>query len=458
MKRTLLIPLLLCAAFAAHAEETKCVDVERARCLYIDVPENREAKTSRMLSLKVVIIPAKEARDADPLVILAGGPGQAATSMAEWIAETFADVNATRDLVMVDARGTSERNYLQCDLKGQKGDPAGLFTDLLSGQVVARCREKLSQDFDLAQYTTGNIVDDLEAARKHLGYRKLNLYGTSYGTRVAQEMMRRYPDSVRSAILDGVIPPSFRAPAPYAQDAQQSLERVFAFCREDAACNAAYPDLANDYAAMLRNAEGGVELVVDDTRVKVSRGLFGELFRNGLYAQRLYVQLPKIIHAGARGDFTPFTGLARRAAVSSRHIIVGMFLSVTCAQDIPSLVLPADREAAANTLLGSYRLDTQLAACRLWPRGERDLRATKPLHSDIPTLIISGEVDPVTPPKYGDEVVRTLKHGKHVVVPYSSHSGTTDCVDRLLNEFVKEGSVDALEMGCIAAEPRPKFD
>lgn len=456
MKR-LAFTIALCSAFAASAQDVKCPDVPRAACRQLEMAENRDTKSSRTISLLTVVVPAREPRGLDPLFILAGGPGQATHTLTDFVAETFAAVNATRDLVLLDARGTSERNFLQCPTKGSKTDVAGYFSDLLSGDVIQQCRETLSQNFDLTQYTTANIVEDLEEARKRLGYQKINLYGTSYGTRVAQEMMRRHPGSVRSVILDGVVPPSFVAPAPYAQDAEVALGKVFALCTKDEACRTAYPDLPGDYQAMLRNAANGVEIVVDDTRVKVSRGYFGEILRNGLYSPSAYAQVPKIVHAGARGDFAPFANLARRVGPGSRRIIAGMFLSVTCAQDLVQLDEAAARRDAEGTLLGSYRVDQQHLACLLWPRGQFDPAATKPVTSSIPTLIISGEFDPVTSPKYGDLVVKTLSRGRHIVVPYASHSGATDCVDRLLNEFVIEGAAESLEEGCLANEKPPEF-
>ncbi|HUR82003.1 MAG TPA: alpha/beta hydrolase [Thermoanaerobaculia bacterium] len=402
-------------------------------------------RASDGVPLHFVVLPAKE-KSSDALFILAGGPGVGATNMTSFVSGTFTNIG--RDVVLVDARGTGKSNPLKCEQP-----PDDPFADLFEPARMAACRDQLAKTSDLTRYTTRHVVEDLETVRKALGYRTVTLYGTSYGTRVAQEYMRRYPKNIRAVILDGVVPPSAAMPSHYAPYADRSLQRVLAICKRDDACRAAYPDLDADLAKMLAAADRGIEIDGHTLR----RGFFGEAFRNFLYSPSAYSQLPLVIHSAANGDWTRLADMARNYSRNIRSIELGFFLSVTCAEDIPRVNEAAVRATAKGTLLGTYRLDQQLGACRVWPRAAVDKASTQPVRSPIPTLLLSGEVDPVTPPEFGDEVAKTLKHALHVVVPEGSHGGTDACMDALLSEFVREGSVDALQTACVKESKHPPF-
>ncbi|MGZ5432201.1 MAG: alpha/beta fold hydrolase [Thermoanaerobaculia bacterium] len=438
-----MIELFLAAAISFRPCEVQDV---KAQCGTFAVPESAKRRDSRFIDLNVVVVPSRK-KHRDAVFVLAGGPGVGATNMTSWMAETVGA--AERDIVLVDARGTGRSNPLHCE-----SDEKALFADLWDPGRIATCREKLEARADLTQYTTLHVVRDLEALRGALGYRKVTLYGTSYGTRVAQEYMRRYPRSVRAVILDGVIPPSFAMPARYAEGAQRTIQRVFELCRDDGACRAAFPDLDSDLASMLRDAEDGVEI---DGAV-MNRGFFGEALRNFLYSPAVYAKLPFTVHEAARGNWTPYGDMARRYARNIRSLDLGFFLSVTCAEDLPRIDERAIRAGAVGTVLGTYRLDQQLGACRVWPRAATDAEMAKPVRSSIPTLIVSGEIDPVTPPEGGDEVARTLDRALHVVIPDGSHSGDTGgCLEKVLSEFVREGSVAKLDTTCVKDVKRPPF-
>lgn len=424
-----------------------------AATLTVSVPENRSIEGGRKIELHVEVIERSDKPDA--IFILAGGPGVAATGMANYAKRTF--VHTDRDIVLVDARGTGKSNPLTCTMPGSDEDPQGYFSDWVDLDAVAKCRKELEPRADLTQYTTAAIADDLEHVRKHLGYKQMNLYGTSYGTRVAQELMRRYPKSVRTAILDGVVPPRLAGPSEFAADADRTLKAVFALCRADAGCNAAFPNLDADYAKVLKDAEDGVTINAP-AAVTVPRGMFGEIMRNFLYSPEVYVRLPLAIHQAANGDWTTFAEMATRYTRGIRGLSYGLFLSVSCAEDVPRFDLARARAAAAGTLLGSYRIDQQLAACRLWPRGKASAASARPVKSSIPTLIVSGELDPATPPRHGDEVLRGLRRSRHIVIPQGSHSGDTGgCLEKVLSEFVEEGSAATVDASCMARVQRPPF-
>lgn len=439
------------------------LDGQAAECGRVPVLENRARPRGRALDLNFVLIRHEPGRQtSDAVFIIGGGPGVGASGMADFAAERFK--GAGRDLVLVDVRGTGQSAPLNCEFGGSDADVSGYLNGFLPMDRVRACREVLSKRADLTQYTTRAIVDDLEEVRGKLGYRAVNLYGSSYGTRVAQEYMRHYPDSVRLAVLDGVSSPSMVSPGTLAPDAQRAVDSILALCTFDAECRAAYPNLLADYRAMLSRIAGGVEFSVAASsgekkeRLRIDRGLFGEVFRNFLYVPEVYVQVPHIIHRAAQGDFEEFGATAVNYGRGIRTLSFGMFLSVTCTEDIPRLDLSAARQAAEGTLLGAYRIEQQVAACRVWPRGVADPARVAPLKSSIPTLLISGEFDPVTPPKYAAEVARTLSNARHVVIPKGSHANESNgCVDRLAAEMVRVGAVAELDVSCVEKLAEPKL-
>lgn len=436
---------------------------QQAECGRVAVAENRKLEQGRKLDLHVAVIRNEPGRQsADAIFVLAGGPGVGANAMTGFAAELFK--GSGRDLVIADARGTGRSAPLNCDLGGSEQDLQGYLNDFLPLEQVLECRNVLSERADLTQYTTRAIVDDLQEVRAKLGYQTIDLYGSSYGTRVAQEFMRHYPDSVRLTILDGVVSPSMVTPATFAKDGQKSLDGILAMCAADASCHAAYPTLLDDYQAMLQRIAKGIEVKVADPKtgktvpLRISRGLFGEAFRNFLYSPEVYVKVPHIVHQAARGRFEEFGVTALNYGRGIRTLSFGMFLSVSCAEDISRLDVDAAKRAAAGTLLGSYRIEQQADACRIWPRGIADPLRVTPLRSAIPTLLLSGEFDPVTPPYHAAEVASTLSNAVHVIVPKGSHGNDTGgCLERIVVSAVKAGAVRGLDLSCVNAVGTPKF-
>jgi len=455
---------LLAAVLLGTVDFQPCeVDEQKAECGQVSVLENRAHQRGRKIDLHVALLRHQAGRRSDDAIfILGGGPGQGSTALLGFAAERFK--GSGRDLVFVDVRGTGQSNPLNCDFGGSDADPQGYLNDFLPLDRVRACREALSQRADLTQYTTRTVVDDLQEVREKLGYRTINLYGSSWGTRVSQEFMRHYPKSVRMAILDGVVAPSMTTPATFARDGQISLEGVFALCAADAGCRAAYPALLEDYQAMMQRIANGIEVSVTDpktkkeVRLQVNRGLLGETFRNFLYSPEVYVRVPYIIHRVARGQFEEYGLTALNYGRGIRTLSFGMFLSVSCTDDISRLDFPTAKQASEGTLLGNYRVEQQVAACRLWPLATPDPSRVSPLRSFIPTLLISGEFDPVTPPKYAAEVAQTLSNAVHAIVPKGSHVNITEgCLERITIDAVKSGAVRNLDLTCLRNLPSPKF-
>jgi pimeloyl-ACP methyl ester carboxylesterase len=440
-----------------------------AKCGTFEVYENRATKKGRKISLNILLLPATGAkREPDPLVYFAGGPGSAATEDAIGFAPEFAKIREHRDLLFVDQRGTGKSHPLNCvffnpdDLQSY----LGYFFPL---EDVRKCRPQLEAKADLKLYTTDIAIDDMDEVRAALGYEKLNLFGGSYGTRAALTYLKRYPRHVRTATLQGVAPANAYMPADFPLHIERALSGVIAECAADEACNKAFPNLKEEAKALLDQLiKAPVEVEVEKpmskerVKVKLSRDLMAEAIRYMLYSPGASSRIPLVLHRAAEGDYGPLAN----AAFRYRTFLVatgsnGMYLSVTCAEDLPFVKAAEAEKLAANTFLGDYRARDQLAACELWPKGKNDRNYADPVRSDKPVLIVTGEWDPVTPPAHGDAVAKTLGNSLHVVVPDGAHGfdnlENRQCLDRIIAQFIADGGLKNIDTSCVQTIRRRGF-
>ena len=434
---------------------------EKARCGTFEVFENRATKSGRRIKLKVVVFPATgREKAANPLFYIPGGPGSSATEDAPYIAQQYAKVRERRELVFVDQRGTGGSNPLNCDLFNPQ-DLQSYLGDYFPLEDVRKCREQLEPKADLRLYTTDIAMDDLDEVRAALGYGRINITGGSYGTRAAQVYLKRHGEHVRAVILHGVSPTGQLMPRDFPQHTERALNGVIDECAADAACRAAFPDLRAEVKTVLeRLLRGPVEVELKNAQtgesipIKLSRDLAGEAVRYMLYQPDAASRIPLYIHSAARGDFAP---LAKSAINYRRQIVAtgsnGMYLSVTCAEDLPWIKPGEGERNAAHTFLGDYRLRQQRAACALWPRGEIPKGYAEPTRAVVPALILTGQWDPVTPPAYGETAAKYLPNSLHLVVPHGGHGfgglEGLDCVQNLINDFVNRGTTSGLDTSCV---------
>jgi pimeloyl-ACP methyl ester carboxylesterase len=447
--------LLLAAALRLEPCQAPRVP-ETLRCGMLEVAENRAAPQGRRIGLRIVVIPAQEAvPGAAPLFHLEGGPGVAATVMAPLYAVELAEYRRRRDVVLVDRRGTGGSNGLQCPSDERRAQLEQMYPP----KEVADCRRALEGRADLTQYTTDAAADDLDEVRAALGYDRIDLFGLSYGTRLALVYMRRHPEYVRSVVLMGPAPTDLAMPLHHAPDAQRALELMFSDCAADAGCSRAFPRLRQEMAEVLdRLDKSPAAVTLDDPRTgravtyQLTRGAFAEQVRSRLYAPASRAAVPLAIHAASGGDFGPFLAPLRSGG-GGPAIAEGLYLSVTCAEDVP-FIDPAEAERlAAGTALGMYRVREQRAACAQWPRGRVSPDFRRPVESKAPTLIVSGERDPVTPPRLGEEVARYLANGRHVVVPQGAHVPIgiepLACLDGIMVRFFENPWAKDLDTACV---------
>ena len=462
------------ASWAAGADFMKPCDIPglkgTAKCGTFEVWENRDAKAGRRIGLKVVVLPATGSpRASDAITFLGGGPGEAVTEETPYIARDFAALLAHRDIVLVDQRGTGGSHALECDLYPGKDAQTALGA-FFPAERVRQCRAALEKNADVRMYTTAAMVDDLDDVRAALGYDRLDLVGGSYGTRAALAFLRRHPEHARVAVLEGVVPPTKAMPLYFPRSAQNAIERIFDECAADAACHAAFPDLRGDLRTIVAKATANpvpVDVLNpktgDTVRVTLSRDLLGEALRYLMYQSMTGLYVPVLVHQAAGGDFAP---LAEFALTSRLQLVnglgTGLYLSVTCAEDLPFIAAADAERVAANTFLGDYRYLQQRAACDAWARGSASAQMREPVRAQTPVLLVSGAWDPVTPAADAAEVAATLPHSLSLVVPAGGHGytgvpGAEECVDAISKQFIERGSVDGLDTTCVAHLHRAPF-
>lgn len=466
----LLLPALaaLAAASPSREEEPRRLTLtpchlegfrEEVRCGTLRVWENRATRTGRTIDLQVAVIPAlRPESEPDPLFIFAGGPGQGARRYAPFVQTAFREVRRRRDIVLIDQRGTGDSNPLRCDF----GDP---LTFLADGPIdTAPCLRTLQADPRL--YTTEPAMDDVDDVRAALGYERINLWGGSYGTRSALVYARRHPERVRSVVLDGAAPFEIMLPLHNAWGAQRAMDRLLADCAAEPECRAAFPRLREELGEVLGRLERGpVQASLRHPRsgqpleLTVSRSAFGSGLRGMLYAPTHASLIPHVIHAAAQGDFGPLAALSiETAAWSTETMSLGMTLSVLCAEDVPRITDEQAERAVRGTDLGRSEIDTWRRMCSRWPRGPLPAGVARVQPLQVPALILSGDLDPVTPPRWGEVMKKHFPGALHVVVPGTGHNtSTTGCVPDLIAGFIAQGSAAGLDTACVRKVRRPPF-
>jgi pimeloyl-ACP methyl ester carboxylesterase len=438
---------------------------EKLLCGQVTVFENRQTRVGRTIGLNVVVLPAFDQKTkAEPLFDLAGGPGAAATDGVKFYVQEGKEYRRRRDVVLVDQRGTGKSNPLSIPTKKT---PQHYLSEMYPVNYVKSLRQTLEQRADLTQYTTSIAMNDLDDVRAWLGYDRIYLLGTSYGTRAALVYMRQHPERVRMVTLIGVVPTYLRMPMYHAQAAARAMDLLLQQCEQDARCHEAFPQIRDEWTNVLAQLErepARVEYSPSDksgpVMLEVQQGVFAEKIRTWMYGREQASRIPLIIHQAAHGDFGPFLREAIRPSIPD-FIADGMYLSVTCAEDVPFIDQAEAARLNAGNPFGNYRVFQQTRACGMWPQGKIPADFREPVSSNIPVLIFSGNMDPVTAPQRGEEVARYLPNSRHVIIPQAGHGvdGLTEpeCADRIIMEFMEKGDAKQLNVSCVERMAPPPF-
>ncbi len=343
---------------------------EEVLCGRYEVYENRAAGTGRKIGLNIVVLPAKTPDAAsDPLVFLVGGGVAPATGYAGFLSRAFPDLRLRRDVLLIDQRGSGASNALDCELSTDAAN-AEYRDEARFLEAVRRCRKELERKADLRYYTTPLAMDDLDEIRGWLGYPRLDLYGVSYGTQAAMVFLRQHPERVRSVVLQGVVPLDTPMWLEYPRNSQQALEQAFAACARQQGCRDAFPNLAQEFSALLeRLAEKPVKVKVSESEIPIDAEILRFFVTSVLYSAERIHDLPLLIHLAHAGDYQPLARKLASRGEGGSGIPKGVYLSIVCSEELPQFDPAALPAAAAGTFLGEFRLGREILACKEWPRG-----------------------------------------------------------------------------------------
>jgi pimeloyl-ACP methyl ester carboxylesterase len=304
-------------------------------------------------------------------------------------------------------------------------------------------------------YTTTEAVRDLDEVRQAIGVEQINLVGVSYGTRVAQEYLRRFPAQTRTVVLDSVVPATLALGSEHARNLDEALKLQFGRCEADPQCTRRFGSPWASLQRLLGQArESATPVAFRDPlsfevrHGELTPGMIGGVVRLYAYSPQLSALLPLALAEALAGRPESFMAQARMIEdLLGEQIMHGMQLSVGCSEDA-DLLQPDPRDQA--TLLGSYFVEFIKAQCEVWPRGSVPRDFHEPVASDRPVLLLSGEFDPVTPPRYGEEVLRGFPQGRHLVLRGAGHNVIGEgCAPRLVASFIESADAHRLDTGCL---------
>jgi len=393
------------------------------RCGYLVVPERRDVVDGATIRLAVAVVSGGHPTSAIPVVYLAGGPGEAGSTDLGPMNGLLDD----NDWIFLDQRGTGfSEPSLACP--EVPFSSAGQTVDV---QHAADCAARLADwGVDLSAYTTESSAADVADLVRTLGYTQVNLYGPSYGSRLALAVERQSPELLRAVILDGVFPPqaSLYADAPISFS--RALRLVFDTCQADPGCRAKYPNVLGTFGHLMAQLHAQprpidyMDPATGQTRhATLDSRLFLEVLDVMLYVREGIAMIPALIAITDGGDYGPVGSFLPDVNNYGGAVAVGLYYAVECAEDGPRLDTP--------TLLGLEELpgvrqdlgfaDELAQVCGVWPSTAAPARVNAPVQSDVPTLLLSGRFDPITPPEYAREAAATLPNSFDVEFAVESH-------------------------------------
>jgi len=432
-------------------------------CGKYEVYENRQLQSGRKIALNIMVLPALSDKPAaDPFFALAGGPGQSAVEAFTQTGFT-AKIRQNRDVILLDQRGTGASNPLPCELRDAK-DAQSFFGEYVPMEKVRGCRAELEKKADLSQYTTSIFADDLDEVRQAMGYGKVNIFGGSYGSRAALVYLRLHGDQVRTLTLEGIAPPDYRVMLAFPRTIQKSIDGVIALCAANDACHKGFPNLKAEFQELVDRLDkspahfevnlpgGGKQAII------LSRGAFVANLRPFLYVPALVSQFPFVVHRAYQGDWSIFGNISVALRNELEKVLDrGLSISVICAEDVPDITDAVIEKETRGTYLKDYQVRMYQKGCQEWPRGKVPGDFHAPIHSAVPALLISGALDPATPPSESEQTAHDLSNSRRIIIKEGTHGTGSPCIDGLISQFVDQGSGAELDTSCADAIHLPPF-
>jgi pimeloyl-ACP methyl ester carboxylesterase len=458
----LAVALLWMLVSAAQAQTTRCYlpgREDRVTCITLKVPLDWRAPKGKQISVFAAVIPAlSRSANSDPLFLLPGGPGQSGDALLQLLPQAFRTINQSRDLVLIYPRGTARSTLLRCT------EPESLMvSDADIRKLVQRCAA--AQKVDTRFFTSIEIAQDMEAVRKALGYARINIWGGSFGTRLAQHYAKTYPVQTRSLILDGATPITESVLLSSPRSMEQALASISQACKQDKSCAAQMPNLLGEVRSLAMRLSARPQRITlthpatlkRETVALDARSLVMAI-RLSLYAPQSRAMLPPLIKAALAGNYQPFAAFASGPDLQGEAMSMGAHLSAMCAEDVAAVNDAQIRAASGGTLLGRLEYQNYQLQCAAWPHRNLPASARVWTTPKMPVLVLSGALDPVTPPALGTKTAALFASSRHIIVPASGHiSSGFGCAPKILQAFLDDLEPAKLDIKCLlyAKPPTP---
>jgi pimeloyl-ACP methyl ester carboxylesterase len=428
----------------------------KARCGTFLRPLDPTGAVPGEIELRVAVVPALNlVPQPDAVVPIAGGPGQGAVQFYTAYASAFEEARRNRDILLVDQRGTGESSRMDCPVDDRLAE--GRYSTELTIEYTAACLEQLP--FDPRFFTTSVAITDLEAVREALGYPSFNLYGVSYGTRVAQHFARRYPGSTRTVVLDGVVPPQISLGPEIATESQKAINTILARCAADTSCDERFPGVRKTFTRVFAELkESPVAITVPHPRTgrpeetAFGHGELAVAIRLLAYHPSSIALLPLLINEAGNGNYVPLASQYKLTIDAMTDMLsLGMHNAIMCTEDVPFYdSTRIDYESIEASYMGVLQLNALEAICSIWPEGPIDPEFKAPLSTDLPVLLLSGDADPITPPRYADMAAVDLQNARHLIGRHQGHGQiTVGCTHRVVARFIEAADPASLDAECL---------
>lgn len=434
---------------------------QQVQCGSYTTLENYAKPDGTTLNINFVVLPAiDKSQDKLPLMFLAGGPGQAAAELSAHIYRGFNEIRKTRDLILIDQRGTGKSNPLQCE-DSLEVNPYTSLPEDFSVADIEQCLEKLKGD--LSQYNSENAIRDFDAVRAALGHKQVHIYGGSYGTRAGLVYMRMFPESLKSVVLDSVGP--IEVPIGlFGKSAEQSFKKLIDNCQNEPSCAAEYPALLTEFNAItdkLSKAPVSVEIahprLGTNTVFNINNDKFISSLQMQLYSMETRGLVPLLIHQAYIGNYKPLAGLIAQSE-GGMGVYVGLHFNIVCNEDFPKISTNMKATDADNDFAQGMSLEMVAKVCSVWPKYQPSDDFYQTVDADIPTLIMSGELDPVTPASNGEKSHENLPNSHHIISKNNAHIvASTVCGIQIVNEFLTQQTPKELDESCLEEIPDESF-
>jgi pimeloyl-ACP methyl ester carboxylesterase len=434
---------------------------QQVQCGTLISPENYAQTNGVQIDVNFVVLPAIDSsQEKLPLMFLAGGPGQAAAELAGHIYNGFNEIRKTRDLILIDQRGTGKSHPLECE-EPLEVDPYTGVSEDFSVSDIEHCLSQVTGE--LSQYNSENAIRDFDAVRAALGHQQVHIYGGSYGTRAGLVYMRMFPTSIKSVVLDSVGP--IEVPIGlFGQSAEQSFKKLIENCQREESCAAQYPNLVKEFSEVSEKlAQSSVSVDIAHPRLgtkttfNINQDKFISTIQMQLYSMQTRSLVPLLIHQAYLGDYKPLAGLIAQSE-GGMGVYTVLHFNIVCNEDYPKISESMKRADANNNFAKGLSLEMVGKVCSAWPKYQPSSDFYQTVTADIPTLILSGDLDPVTPASNGEKSNDSLPNSHHIIAKNNAHIvASTSCGISIVNEFLEKQTPKGLDESCLQDIPEETF-